>query len=154
MTADTAHARLAELGLSLPAVPTPAAAYVPWTKVESLVFTAGQVPIVDGAVVATGLLGADISVEHGQELARVCALNVLAIANEAFGRLDGVQVVKLVVFVASTPDFTDQHLVANGASELLGTVLGDAGVHARSAVGVASLPLGCPVEVEAVLSAV
>jgi enamine deaminase RidA (YjgF/YER057c/UK114 family) len=152
VTADTAHVRLAELGLSLPAVPAPAAAYVPWTRVGSLVFTAGQVPIVDGAVAATGLLGADISLEQGQQLARVCALNVLAIANEAFEGLDEVRVAKLTVFVASTPEFTDQHLVANGASELLGAVLGDAGVHARSAVGVACLPLGCPVEVEAVLS--
>lgn len=152
MTADTPQARLAELGLSLPPVPAPAAAYVPWTRVGSLVFTAGQVPIVDGTVVAVGQLGAGISLEEGQELARICALNVLAIADEAFDGLEGMRVAKLVVFVASTPDFTDQHLVANGASELLGTVLGDSGVHARSAVGVAALPLGCPVEVEAVLS--
>lgn len=133
-------------------MPAPAAAYRPWTRLGELVFTAGQVPIRGGQLEMAGRLGGGISVEDGQKLAALAALNVLAIANEAFGSLDAVRVVKLTVFVASTESFTDQHLVANGASELLSDVLGEAGHHARSAVGVPALPLNSPVEVEAVLA--
>lgn len=150
----TATDRLAALGLTLPAVPTPAAAYQPWSRVGDLVFTAGQLPVVDGQLPTTGLLGAEIDVETGAGLARTAALNVLAVAAAALGDLDAVRVVKVTVFVASAAGFTEQHLVANGASGLLGEVLGDAGLHARSAVGVPSLPLGSPVEVEAIVARV
>ena len=131
--------RLSELGLQLPPVPTPAAAYRPWVRSGELVLTAGQ-------------LGADLTTAEGAAEARTAALNLLAVGAEAFGTLEAFRVVKLVVFVASAEGFTEQHLVANGASELLGAVLGDAGVHARSAVGVAALPLDAPVEVEAILA--
>ncbi len=143
--------RLEELGLTLPQVPTPAAAYQPFATVGEFAFTAGQLPVVDGALPRTGKLGSDLSTDEGARLARTAALNVLAVAAAAFDGLDAVRVVKVTVFVASDPTFTEQHLVANGASELLGDVLGDQGVHARSAVGVASLPKDAPVEVEAVL---
>jgi len=143
--------RLAELGLSLPPVPTPAASYQPFVRSGNLVFTAGQLPNVDGKLVRTGKLGAQITTEEGVELARTAALNVLAAAVAGTGDLDAVRIVKLTVFVASDPDFTDQPLVANGASELLGDILGDDGLHARSAVGVAVLPLDSPVEIEAVV---
>jgi enamine deaminase RidA (YjgF/YER057c/UK114 family) len=149
----TAQQRLHELGLELPAAPAPAAAYQPWASAGGFVFTAGQLPVVDGALPRTGKLGTDLTTEEGAELARTAALNVLAVAAAAFDDLDAVEVVKLTVFVASSPDFTEQHLVANGASDLLAAVLGDAGVHARSAVGVPVLPLDSPVEVEAVLTA-
>ena len=151
---STPTERLAELGLTLPAVPTPAAAYQPWSRAGELVFTAGQLPIVDGQLQATGLLGDGIDVEAGAGLARIAALNVLAVAAAALGELDAVRVVKVTVFVASATGFTEQHLVANGASGLLGDVLGDAGLHARSAVGVPALPLGSPVEVEAIVTRV
>ncbi|MEX1178922.1 MAG: RidA family protein [Nitriliruptor sp.] len=148
-------ARLAELGLTLPTPPSPAAAYQPWSVAGDLVLTAGQLPTVDGALPATGRCGAGVSTEQAADLARQAAINVLAVAREAAGGsdadLDRVRVVKLTVFVASAPDFTEQHLVANGASTLVADVLGDAGTHARSAVGVASLPLDSPVEVEAIL---
>ena len=146
----SARDRLTALGLELPPVANPAAAYQPHTSAGGFVFTAGQLPVVDGALVRAGKLGADLDTTEGAELARTAALNVLAIADAVAG-LDRVRVVKVTVFVASAPDFTEQHLVANGASELLGEVLGDAGVHARSAVGVAVLPMDAPVEVEAVL---
>ena len=149
-----ASARLEQLGLTLPVVPTPAAAYQPWSRSGGLVFTSGQLPTVEGALPRTGRLGAELTTDEGAELARIAALNVLAVAAEAAGDLDAVRVVKLVVFVASTAAFTEQHLVANGASTLIGEVLGDAGVHARAAVGVASLPLGSPVEVEAIIEVV
>lgn len=149
----SAHDRLAELGLSLPPAPAPAAAYVPHVVDDGRVFTAGQLPLVDGALPATGRLGANIEVEQGQELARTAALNLLAVAADAVGGdLDRLRLVKLTVFVASDPGFTDQHLVANGASLLLHAVLGDDGIHARSAVGVASLPLNAPVEVEGIFA--
>ena len=147
----SASDRLEALGLSLPQVPAPAAAYQPFATVDGFAFTAGQLPVVDGALPQTGKLGADLSTDEGAQLARTAALNVLAVAAAAFGGLDAVRVVKVTVFVACEPTFTEQHLVANGASELLGDVLGDQGVHARSAVGVASLPKDAPVEVEAVL---
>lgn len=148
----SASDRLAELGLELPAVPTPAAAYQPWSRTGDLVLTAGQLPVVDGSLRRTGKLGREVTTEQGADLARIAALNVLAVAAAAIGSLDVVRVLKVTVFVASTPDFTEQHLVANGASELLGEVLGDAGVHARSAVGVPVLPLDSPVEVEAIVT--
>ena len=143
--------RLRELGLTLPSVATPAGAYVPARRSGSLVFTAGQVPFVDGALAATGKVGAEISPEQGYELARICTLNALAAVDDLVG-LDAVAgVVKVVGFVASAPGFTGQPGVINGASELLGAVFGEAGRHARSAVGVAELPLGAPVEVELVV---
>jgi enamine deaminase RidA (YjgF/YER057c/UK114 family) len=148
----TAAQRLQEHGLELPTAPAPAAAYEPWAQAGELVFTAGQLPVVDGALPRTGKLGADLTTEEGAELAETAALNVLAVAAAAFESLDAVRVVKLTVFVASDPTFTEQHLVANGASDLLAAVLEDAGVHARSAVGVPVLPLDSPVEVEAVLT--
>jgi enamine deaminase RidA (YjgF/YER057c/UK114 family) len=149
-----ASQRLEELGLTLPAVPTPAAAYQPWSRVGGLVFTSGQLPTEDGVLPRTGRLGAELGTAEGAELARIAALNVLAAATAAAGDLEAVRVVKVVVFVACTDDFTEQHLVANGASTLIGEVLGEAGIHARAAVGVAALPLGSPVEVEAIVEVV
>jgi len=143
--------RLRELGLTLPTVAAPAGAYVPARRSGSLVFTAGQIPLVDGSLAATGKVGAEITPEQGYDLARTCALNALAAVDDLVG-LDAVAgVVKVVGFVASAPGFTGQPGVINGASELLGAVFGDAGRHARSAVGVAELPLGAPVEVELVV---
>jgi enamine deaminase RidA (YjgF/YER057c/UK114 family) len=148
----TPEDRLAELGLTLPEVVPPLAAYQPTARSGGLVFTAGQLPARDGEMVAIGKLGAGVSEEQGYECARQCALNALAAVAAEVGGLSAVKrVVKAVVFVASTPDFTAQPKVANGASELLGEVFGDAGKHARSAVGVASLPLDVPVEVELVV---
>lgn len=144
--------RLAELGETLPEVPSPAAAYVPVSRVDNLLVTAGQLPMVDGSLPQTGKVGDDVELAEAQDLARRAALNVLAVAaSAADGDLDRVRIVKLTVFVASAGDFVEQHLVANGASELLGDVLGDNGVHARSAVGVAALPLDAPVEIEAIV---
>lgn len=143
---------LASMGITLPGVPPPAAAYVPWVRSEGHVLTSGQLPMVDGALPATGLVGQDVTVAEAQDLARLCAINLLAIADEASdGDLDRVQFVKLTCFVASADGFTEQHLVANGASLFLGEVLGDGGRHARSAVGVPRLPLDSPVEIEAIL---
>lgn len=147
----TPEQRLAELGIELPRPPAPAAAYQPFVRSGQHVFTAGQLPVVDGRLPVTGKLGEALTTEEGAAQARVAAINVLAVAREAAGELSSVRVVKLTVFVASTPEFVEQHLVANGASELLGEVLGDAGVHARSAVGVPCLPMDGPVEVEAVI---
>ncbi len=143
--------KLSELGIELPEPPAPAAAYQPWRASGNHVHTAGQLPVVDGNLVATGKVGDAVTLEQAQDLARTAAINVLAVAKQAAGSLARVRVVKLTVFVASTPDFTQQHLVANGASNLLGEVLGDDGIHARSAVGVPVLPLDAPVEVEAIL---
>ena len=144
--------RLAELGFELPPVAKPVAAYVPAVVTGSLVFTAGQLPFVSGTLAATGKFGAELIAGDGPGLARICALNALAAAESVIGSLDRVtRVVKVVVFVASTADFTGQPGVANGASELLGQVFGDAGQHARSAVGVPVLPLDAPVEVELIL---
>ncbi len=143
--------RLAELGLALPPVATPAGVYLPAVRSGSLVFTAGQIPLVDGVLAATGKLGAEIDTELGAQLARICALNALAAVDGLVGLDAVVRVVKVVGFVASAPGFTAQPAVLNGASELLGAVFGAAGAHARSAVGVAELPLGAPVEVELVV---
>ncbi len=149
---STPEERLRARGLELPSPPAPAAAYVPSRSGGGLVFTAGQLPSGEGGPVATGKLGEGIDTERGAELAQLAALNVLAVAKEAAdGDLSRVRVVKVTVFVASSPSFSEQHLVANGASELLSEVLGDEGSHARSAVGVPCLPLDSPVEVEAIL---
>ena len=140
--------RLAELGLALPPVVPPVAAYVPAVRSGSLVFTSGQLPMVDGQLPAMGKVGALVTPEQAKGLARTCALNALAAIDALVGLDSVVRIVKVVGFVASTPDFTGQPAVVNGASELLGEVFGEAGQHARSAVGVAALPLGAPVEVE------
>ncbi|MFD8868107.1 RidA family protein [Streptomyces sp. NPDC059590] len=141
--------KLAGLGLTLPEVVAPLAAYVPSVRSGSYVYTSGQLPMVEGKLGVTGKVGAEVTPEEAKELARVCALNALAAVKSAIGDLDKVvRVVKVVGFVASAPDFTGQPGVINGASELLGEALGEAGVHARSAVGVAVLPLDAPVEVE------
>ncbi len=146
---STPTARLAGLGLALPPVATPVAAYVPATASGGWVLTSGQLPTVAGELVAVGRVGAEVSEAEGVECARVAALNGLAAAASVVGGLDAIgRIVKVTVFVASAPDFTGQPKVANGASELLGAVFGDAGVHVRSAVGVSVLPLGAPVEVE------
>lgn len=144
--------RLAELGLTLPPVAAPVAAYVPAVVTGQYVYTAGQLPFVDGALPVTGKVGASIDAETATAQARVAALNALAAVESVAGSLDRVaRVVKVTVFVASEPSFTGQPGVANGASTLVGEVFGDAGVHARSAVGVAVLPLDAPVEVELVV---
>ena len=143
--------RLAELGLSLPGVAAPVAAYLPAVRTGNLVYTSGQVPIVEGSLARTGKVGAEVTADEGKELARICALNALAAVDAVVG-LDAVKrVVKVVGFVASAEGFTGQPGVVNGASELLGSVFGEAGRHARSAVGVFELPLGAPVEVEMIV---
>jgi enamine deaminase RidA (YjgF/YER057c/UK114 family) len=145
-------ARLAELDLTLPAVAAPLAAYVPAVRVGDLVYTSGQLPSVAGQLTAVGKVGEAVSAEAATECAATAALNALAAVAAEVGGLDSVaRVVKVVVFVASAPDFTGQPQVANGASRLLGEVFGPAGQHARSAVGVAVLPLDAPVEVELVV---
>jgi len=144
--------RLEALGLGLPALATPAGAYIPAVVSGNLVFTSGQLPFVDGALAATGKVGADVSAADAKTYAATCVLNALAAVQFAIGSLDRVtRIVKVVGFVASDPAFTGQPGVINGASELLGEIFGDAGVHARSAVGVAVLPLDSPVEVELVV---
>ena len=146
--------RLAELGLTLPKVAAPVAAYVPAVRSGDFVWTSGQLPFVDGALPITGKVGAEVDADRAKELARTCALNALAALAAELGDLDRVRrVVKVVGFVASAPGFFGQPGVVNGASELLGEVFGDAGKHARSAVGVAVLPLDAPVEVEVVVEA-
>ncbi|HUD40275.1 MAG TPA: RidA family protein [Streptosporangiaceae bacterium] len=141
--------RLAALGLTLPEVTTPLAAYVPAVKSGGFVYTSGQLPFVDGKLRATGKVGADVSAEEAAVLARICALNALAAAASVAGGLSGIRrIVKVTGFVASAPDFTAQAQVINGASVLLIEVFGEAGRHARSAVGMAVLPLDTPVEVE------
>ncbi len=152
MSDGTVEQRLADLGLTLPEVAAPLASYVPAVRSGAHVFTAGQLPLSSGELVATGKVGGEVSAEEAQAAARQCALNALAAVKSVVGSLDAVrQVVKVTVFVASTPDFTGQPVVANGASELLGDVFGDAGRHARSAVGVPVLPIDAPVEVELVV---
>ncbi len=146
-------ARLAELGIELPPVVPPVAAYIPATVHGDLVYTSGQLPMIAGALPATGKVGADVDAADAKALARQCALNAIAAAADAVGGLDRLtRVVKVTGFVASVPDFTGQPGVVNGASELLGEVFGDAGRHARSAVGVPVLPLDSPVEVEVVFA--
>jgi enamine deaminase RidA (YjgF/YER057c/UK114 family) len=148
----TPEERLAQLGLSVPEVVPPLAAYVPAVRAGNFVHTSGQLPAVAGEMLAIGKLGGGVSEDEGYACARQCALNALAAIRAELGDLSKVKrVVKAVVFVASTPEFTAQPQVANGASELLGAVFGDAGIHARSAVGVAALPLDVPVEVELIV---
>lgn len=143
--------RLDELGLRLPEVAKPLAAYVPATRVGNQVWTSGQLPLVTGTLTASGKLGAGVSLEDGVKAARTCLLNALAAIADVAGGIDRItRIVKVVVFVASTPDFTDQPKVGNGASELIGDLFGDAGRHIRSAVGVSVLPLNAPVEIEVV----
>jgi enamine deaminase RidA (YjgF/YER057c/UK114 family) len=147
----TPSERLRELGITLPPVSSPAGAYIPAKRSGDLVFTSGQVPMVDGRIAATGKVGAEIDVARAADLARTCALSALAAVDALVG-IDAVSgVVKLVGFVASAPGFTDQPEVINGASDVLGEIFGETGAHARSAVGVAELPRGVPVEVELVV---
>ena len=143
--------RLAALGMTLPPVVAPVGSYVPAVRTGAHVYTSGQLPMVDGKLPATGRVGAEVDVEQAADLARACALNALAAIDALVGLDDVVRVVKVVGFVASAPDFTGQPTVINGASDLLGQLFGAAGVHARSAVGVAALPLGAPVEVELIV---
>jgi enamine deaminase RidA (YjgF/YER057c/UK114 family) len=149
---STPEERLEELGLSVPGVAAPVAAYIPAIRSGNHVYTSGQLPMRDGRLLHTGAVGGVVSQDEAVECARQCALNALAAIKAEVGELAEVkQIVKVVVFVASTPDFTAQPQVANGVSELLGEVFGDAGRHARSAVGVAVLPLDAPVEVELIV---
>ncbi|MCO1582184.1 RidA family protein [Crossiella sp. SN42] len=143
--------RLVELGIELPAVAAPVAAYVPAVRSGAHVYTSGQLPIVAGALAATGKVGAEVSPEEAKRHARTCVLNGLAAIDALVGLDSIVQVVKVVGYVASADGFTGQPAVINGASELLGEVFGEAGVHARAAVGVSELPLGAPVEVELIV---
>lgn len=146
---STPEEALAELGLTVPDVVPPVASYVPAVRTGNYVYTSGQLPMRDGALMATGKVGGEVSPEEAQACAQQCALNAIAAVKAEIGDLSLVtRVVKVVAFVASTPDFTGQPGVANGASELLGKVFGEAGRHARSAVGVPVLPLDAPVEVE------
>jgi enamine deaminase RidA (YjgF/YER057c/UK114 family) len=148
---ESALARLAALGIDLPAVVAPLAAYVPAVRSGSYVYTSGQLPMVDGKLTATGKVGGEVSPEQANALARTCALNALAAVHALVGLDSVVRVVKVVGFVASAPSFTGQPGVINGASDFFGEVFGEAGRHARSAVGVAVLPLDSPVEVEVIM---
>lgn len=147
----SARARLTELGLQLPAVAKPLAAYVPAVRTGNLVYTSGQLPIQDGDLSRTGKVGADVTPEEAKRLARICALNALAAVDSLVGVDAVTRIVKVVGFVASAPGFSGQPGVVNGASELFGEIFGAAGEHARSAVGVSELPLDAPVEVEIIV---
>ena len=149
---STPEAKLAEMGLAVPEVAKPVASYVPAVRSGSHVFTSGQLPMREGELIATGKVGGSVTTEVALECARQCALNALAAVRAEVGELSAVKrIVKVVVFVASTPDFTGQPGVANGVSELFGEAFGESGRHARSAVGVSVLPLDAPVEVELVV---
>jgi enamine deaminase RidA (YjgF/YER057c/UK114 family) len=149
---DTIEKRLQELGIDLPAPAPPAASYIPTVQTGNLLFVSGQLPLRNGKLEKTGLLGRDLNTAEGNAEARQCAINVLAQIKAAAGSLERVKkIVKLTVFVAATPDYIEPQVVANGASDLLGAVLGEAGRHARSAIGMAVLPLNAPVEVEAIV---
>jgi enamine deaminase RidA (YjgF/YER057c/UK114 family) len=143
--------RLAEAGLEVPVVPAPVAVYVPAVRTGSYVYTSGQLPFVEGVLAATGKVGGDVSPEEAKQHARTSGLNALAAVHALVGIDNVVRIVKVVGFVASAEGFTGQPAVVNGTSELLGEIFGEAGVHARSAVGVSELPLGSPVEVELVV---
>jgi enamine deaminase RidA (YjgF/YER057c/UK114 family) len=146
---STPEAKLAELGVELPPVAPPQAAYIPTVRTGNHVYCSGQVPFVDGKLPATGKVGAEVTPEDAYSYARICGINLLAALKAEIGDLSRVtRIVKLVVFVASAPDFSGQPQVGNGASDLMAEVFGDAGKHARSAIGVAVLPLDVPVEVE------
>ncbi|PBB67260.1 hypothetical protein CK228_19020 [Mesorhizobium sp. WSM4312] len=148
---ETIEKRLSDLGVTLPVAAAPAANYVPYCRSGTLLFTAGQLPLKDGKLQASGLLGRDVDTASGKDAAKYCAINILAQAKAALGDLEKIRrLVKITVFVASAPDFVEQHLVANGASDFLVAALGERGKHARSAVGTASLPLNAAVEIEAI----
>jgi enamine deaminase RidA (YjgF/YER057c/UK114 family) len=148
----TPEERLAELGLAVPEVAKPLASYVPAVRSGQHVYTAGQLPLREGELITTGKVGGEVTEEQALECARQCGLNALAAVRAETGELSAIKrIVKVVVFVASTPDFTGQPAIANGASDLFGEVFGEAGRHARSAVGVAALPRDAPVEVELVV---
>jgi enamine deaminase RidA (YjgF/YER057c/UK114 family) len=148
---ETIEKRLSDLGVTLPAAAAPAANYVPYCRSGNLLFTAGQLPLKDGKLQASGLLGRDVDTASGKDAAKYCAINILAQAKAALGDLEKIRkLVKITVFVASAADFVEQHLVANGASDFLVAALGERGKHARSAVGTASLPLNAAVEIEAI----
>jgi enamine deaminase RidA (YjgF/YER057c/UK114 family) len=150
--ATSPETRLEELGIKLPATPAPAGAYVPATRAGNLVFTAGQLPLEAGELNIRGKVGDTVGVGEAREAARLCAMNALAAASTQTGGVDGIsRIVKVTGFVASAPGFNEQPQVINGASEFLGEIFGDAGLHARSAVGVAELPMDAPVEVEVVV---
>jgi enamine deaminase RidA (YjgF/YER057c/UK114 family) len=148
---DSPLARLAALGVTLPAVAAPLAAYVPAVRTGNLIYSSGQLPFVAGVLTATGKVGAEVEPDVAAECARICALNAIAAINEVVGLDDVVRVVKVVGFVAAAPGFTAMPAVINGASDFLAAVFGAAGAHARSAVGVAVLPLDSPVEVELIV---
>jgi len=146
-----AEERLRQLGIELPEPPEPVATYIPWVVTGDLIFVSGQIPSRDGGLPRTGLVGTDLTIEEGAEEARFCALNVLAQLRGAAGTLDMVgRIVRLGVYVASAPGFRHQPAVANGASDLMKEIFGDAGRHTRAAIGVSELPLGAPVEVDAI----
>ncbi|RUZ81065.1 RidA family protein [Mesorhizobium sp. M7A.F.Ca.US.006.01.1.1] len=148
---ETIEKRLSDLGVTLPVAAAPAANYVPYCRTGSLLFTAGQLPLKDGKLQASGLLGRDLDTAGGKDAAKYCAINILAQAKAALGDLEKIsRLVKITVFVASTPEFVEQHLVANGASDFMVAALGERGKHARSAVGTACLPLNAAVEIEAI----
>ncbi len=141
--------KLRELGIELPEVAKPVAAYVPWVRHGELFILSGQIPLRDGEVAYSGQAGLERTLEEGQQAARLCAINALAAGAQAAGGIDRIRrVLKVVVYVASSPDFSSQHLVANGASELFVEIFGEAGRHARAAVGVAKLPLDATVEID------
>ncbi|MCA1981711.1 RidA family protein [Nocardioides nematodiphilus] len=149
---STPEERLAELGLTVPDVVPPVASYVPAVRTGNLVYTSGQLPMRDGTLMATGKVGGEVTAEEAYEYARQCALNAIAAVKAEIGDLSKVRrVVKVVAFISSTPDFTGQPGVANGASELFAAAFGDAGRHARSAVAAPVLPLDSPVEVEIIV---
>jgi enamine deaminase RidA (YjgF/YER057c/UK114 family) len=149
MATATPSQRLRELGVELPPVTKPVGAYVPALRHGDVLYLSGQVPLVDGKVRFTGRVGAERTLEEAVQAARVCALNAVGIAADAAGGIDRIaRVLKVVVYVASTPEFTEQHKAANGASDLLADLFGEAGRHARAAVGMASLPLNATVEVD------
>ncbi|MER8846209.1 MULTISPECIES: RidA family protein [Mesorhizobium] len=148
---ETIEKRLSDLGVTLPVAAAPAANYVPYCRTGNLLFTAGQLPLKDGKLQASGLLGRDVDTASGKDAAKYCAINILAQAKAALGDIEKIRrLVKITVFVASAPDFVEQHLVANGASDFLVAALGESGKHVRSAVGTASLPLNAAVEIEAI----
>lgn len=153
MNTQTFEERLADMGITLPSAPAPAAAYLPFVQDGDLIYTAGQIAVGgDKQFIAQGIVGDTVDLETAQACARQCAINILAQIKSAAGSLERIErLLKLTVFVASTPGFTDQHLVANGASLFLFEVLGERGRHARSAVGVSVLPLNSPVEIEAIV---
>lgn len=149
---ESIQARLKDRGITLPAAAAPAANYLPFVRTGNLLYPSGQLPMKDGKLAVTGLLGRDLDTAAGKEAAKLCAINVLAQAKTALGDLERIsRLVKITCYVASTPDFTEQHLVANGASDFLAEVLGERGKHARVAVGMAALPLNAAVEIEAII---